>query len=144
MKLELGSAYLGAFGSNFEKTIVIFEIRTLKFPLLQDFVQKINFLNWEPKIPDFRILILEFEDNIVIFQIGTLGFVYWQNFAKKSKVPKSRTKNTLFEKLLSYLDQHLLNYPSTKFCEETKMLKFGSRNPLFWVYLTKNALFGYF
>ena len=58
-------------------------------------------------------------------------------------MPKFVTKNTLvkyfwarlvFKKLLLYLKSAPSNLPNCKFCQKTKMFKFG----------TKNALFGYF
>ena len=67
--------YLGIFGKIFRKTIVIFEISTLKFASLQNFSKKQKCLNFEPKMPDLGILGLEFENNTVLFEISTLEFV---------------------------------------------------------------------
>ena len=64
--------YLAFLGKNFKKTIVIFEISTLKFVYLQNFTEKQRCLNLEPKMPDLGIFGLEFENNIVIFEISTL------------------------------------------------------------------------
>ena len=58
-----------------KKTNVIFEISTLKFVYLQNFMKKQKCLNFGPKMPDLGILGLEFENNIVIFEISTLKFV---------------------------------------------------------------------
>ena len=88
--------YLGIFGQEFKKTIVIFEISILKFVYLQNFTEKLKCLNVGPKMPDLCIFELEFENNIVIFEICTLEFVKMQSFAKKTKMPKFGTKNTLF------------------------------------------------
>ena len=49
--------YLGIFGQDFQKkTIVIFEISTLKFVYLQNFTKKQKFLNLGPKMSDLGIL----------------------------------------------------------------------------------------
>ena len=65
----------GIFGLEFWKTIVTFEIITLKFVYLQNFTKKQKCLNLGPKVPDLGILGLEFENNIVIFEIKTLEFI---------------------------------------------------------------------
>ena len=49
------------FGLEFEKQIVIFEISTLEFIYLQNFVKKRKCLNLGPKIPYLGIFRLEFE-----------------------------------------------------------------------------------
>ena len=58
-----------------KKTIVIFEISTLKFVYLQNFTKKQKSLNLGPKMPDLWIFGLGFENNIAIFEISTLKFV---------------------------------------------------------------------
>ena len=83
--------YMGTFGLEFQKPIVIFEISTLKFVKLQNFTKK-KCLNLGPEMPDLGILGLEFEKNIVIFEISTLKFVKLQNFAKKQKRLNLRPK----------------------------------------------------
>ena len=45
--------YLGAFGSNFEKTIVIFDVRAFEFALFQSLVQKIKILKFNTKNTSF-------------------------------------------------------------------------------------------
>ena len=67
--------YLGVFGQDFLKVLVIFKTNTLKFVYLQNFVKKQKYLNLGPKLPDLGIFGLEFEKNIVIFEIITLNFV---------------------------------------------------------------------
>ena len=77
--------YLGIFdkecliwvvlGKNFKKTIVRFEISTLKFVYLQNFMKKQKCLNLGPKTPNLGNFGLEFENNIVIFEIRILKFV---------------------------------------------------------------------
>ena len=68
-------SYLDIFGQEFEKTIVVFEISTLKFAYLQNFPKKQKCLNLGPKMPDLGIFGLEFWKTIVIFEISTLNFV---------------------------------------------------------------------
>ena len=43
--------YLGVFGLEFENNIVMFEISTLEFVLLQNFDKKLKCLNLGPKMP---------------------------------------------------------------------------------------------
>ena len=62
-------------GKNFKKTIVRFEISTLKFVYLQNFTKKEKCLNLGPKMSDLCIFELEFENNIVILEVSTLEFV---------------------------------------------------------------------
>ena len=68
-------------------------------------------------MPDLGIFGLEFENNIVIFEISTFEFVYLQNLAEKQKCLNLGTKM-----LLGIFDQKCL----------------------IWIFLFKNALFGYF
>ena len=77
--------YLGILGKNLKKTIVIFEISTLKCVYLQNFTKKKKqkCLHLGTKMPDLDIFGLEFENNFVIFEISTLEFAYLQNFAEK-------------------------------------------------------------
>ena len=63
------------FGVEFQKTIVIFEISTLKFLYLQSFAKKQKCLNLGPKLPYLGIFGVEFQKTIVIFEISTLKFV---------------------------------------------------------------------
>ena len=58
-----------------KKTIVRFEISTLKFVNLQNVTKKQKCLILGPKMPDFGISGLEFEGNIVIFEFNTSEFV---------------------------------------------------------------------
>ena len=63
-------SYLGIFdqncfiwvilGKNFKNVIVIFEIRTLKFVCLQNFMKKPKYLNLGPKMPYLGIFGIEF------------------------------------------------------------------------------------
>ena len=60
--------YLGIFGLEFERIIVIFEISALEFSLLQSLVQKKKSLNLGPKMPDLRYFGLEFENTFFILE----------------------------------------------------------------------------
>ena len=62
-------------GKDLKKTIVRFEISTLKFVYLQNFTKKEKCLNLGPKMSDLCIFELEFENNIVILEVSTLEFV---------------------------------------------------------------------
>ena len=66
--------YLSIFRREFKKTIVIFEISTLEFVLLQNFEKKQKCLNLGPKIPYLVIFWMKSENNIVILEISTLEF----------------------------------------------------------------------
>ena len=52
--------YLGIFGLEFQKTIVIFEINSFEFVYLQNFAGKQNCLNLGPKMPYLVISEQEF------------------------------------------------------------------------------------
>ena len=59
--------YLVIFRQEFLKTIVIFEIRTLKFVKLQNFSKKEKHLNLGAKMGYLGIFGLEFYNTIAIF-----------------------------------------------------------------------------
>ena len=61
--------------NNFKRTIVIFEISTLKVVCLRNFAKKQKRLNLGPKMPHLGIFGLEFEKTNVLFEISTLKFV---------------------------------------------------------------------
>ena len=64
------------FGKSFRKTIVIFEISSLKWVYLQNFTKKKKkSLNSGPDMPDLGILGVKLENNIVIFEMSTIEFV---------------------------------------------------------------------
>ena len=66
--------YLGIFGLEFSKTIVIFEIDTLKFVYLQNFAKKQKCKNLRTKMLDFSNFGQEFQKVFVIFEISTLKY----------------------------------------------------------------------
>ena len=66
---------LGNFRVEFWKTIVVFEISTLKFVYLQNFVKKQKCLNLGPKMSYLGIFGIEFWKTFVRFEIGALKFI---------------------------------------------------------------------
>ena len=73
LKCETKNVSLGIFGQEFQKTIVIFEISTLKFVYPQNYMEKQEYLNLGRKTLNLGIFGLAFENNIVIFEISTLA-----------------------------------------------------------------------
>ena len=68
--------YLGIFRLEFENNIVIFEISTLEFAQVQNFVKKKqNCLILGPKMPYLGVFGLEYSKAVVVFEISTLAFV---------------------------------------------------------------------
>ena len=67
--------YFGIFGVEFQKTIVIFQIRTFKFNLFQNFAKKQTSPNLGTKMPYLDIFGLHFKKTDVIFEISTTKFV---------------------------------------------------------------------
>ena len=59
----------------FENNILILEISTLEFTLLQTFRKKQKCINLGPNAPYLGIFGLELENNIVIFEISSVEFV---------------------------------------------------------------------
>ena len=66
-----------------EKTIAIFEIRTLNFFKFQRFVQNLKFLNLGPKMPYLGVLGSIFEKFFVILEISAIELVYWQSLLQR-------------------------------------------------------------
>ena len=75
--------YLGVLGLEFYKTIIIFEIRTLKFVKLQNLGPEMPYWTFLTKSALFGYFRQELKKTIVRFQISTLRFVYLQNFCEK-------------------------------------------------------------
>ena len=143
-------SYFGIFGLEFEKTVAIFEINTLKFVWLQ--ISRKN-------------------KNVSNASLGYFWAGIWKKychiwnqhprlcliakFYKKTKIPKFGTKNALFGyfwtrilKNYCHIGNQLLRICLlAKFCEETKMPNLGLKMPflsifdqkcLIWVFLGKN------
>ena len=60
LNLGLKIPYLGIFGLEFLKAVVIFEISTLKFVKFQNFPKKQKCLNLGPRMPYLGIFGVEF------------------------------------------------------------------------------------
>ena len=67
--------YLGMLGVRISKITVIFEISTVEFRKLLNFVAKQKCLNLGTKMFYLGIFGLKFENNIAIFEINTFEFV---------------------------------------------------------------------
>ena len=142
-KINLGPKmlYLGLWLECW-KTIVIFLINGLQIVQLQSFVQKLEFLNLEPKNALFKCFGQRFWKIIVILEISTLDFVLLQSFVQKIKILKFETKNVRFLYFGTWIWKyccHIWNQRpqiclAAKFGGKIKILKFGA----------KNAWFGYF
>ena len=81
--------YLGIFGLEFEKAIVIFEISTLEFGL-----KKAKITEFGTKNALFEYFGLEFEKNYC--RILKRPQIYLITIFTKKKMPKFGTKNVLF------------------------------------------------
>ena len=138
------------FGLGFENIIAMFQNSILEFVLLQSLVQKEKSLNFGPK--------------------NALFWNFWAGIWKKSylksapsnlsnckfreerKIPKYGTKNVWFgyfwarilESYCQVLNQHLRICLIAKFCKETKMLTFRTKNALFQYFLPKLPYLGIF
>ena len=82
-KFGVKNALFGCFGQQFWKTIVIFEISTLEFALLQSFEQRIKILKFGTKMPDFPYFGAGIWNIIVIFEISVLEFALLQSLVQK-------------------------------------------------------------
>ena len=73
-------AYLGIFGLSFQKTMVIFEISTIKFVKLQNLPKKKKISKFGTKMTYLSTFQLEFSKAIVVFEISTQIFEKFQSF----------------------------------------------------------------
>ena len=120
---------------------VIFEISTLKFVCLQNFTKKQERLNLGQKIPDLSILGLEFWKLLSYLKSASSNLSI-RRISRKTKMPKLRTENALFEYFWARIlescchiwNQHLRISATAKFCEETNMPKFGTKNALLGIF----------
>ena len=138
------------FGLEFENIIAMFQNSILEFVLLQSLVQKEKSLNFGPKNALFWN-----------FWAGIWKKSYLKSapsnlsnckFREKRKIPKYGTKNVWFgyfwarilESYCQVLNQHLRICLIAKFCKETKMLTFRTKNALFQYFLPKLPYLGIF
>ena len=89
---ESKTHYLSSFGLHFSKTIVIFEISTLEFFKMKNFIQNRKALKLRSNKPYLGIFKLEFDRTIVVFQTSTLESFTMQSFERK----KNGTQNFWF------------------------------------------------
>ena len=115
--------------------------------LIQNFVQKLEFLNSELKNVLFGCLGQQFWKTIVIFEISTLEFC--KVLCKKIKILIFGTKNARFAyfgtRIWKYYchiwNRHPQIWVTAKFCEIIKIPKLGIKNALFgyfWAWILKN------
>ena len=103
--LEPKITYLGTFGPEFVKTIVMFEINTFGFVKMQSFILKKK-INLGSKLSYLGTFALAFEKSIVVIQISILKFVKVQHLMKlEPKPPYLGIFGLEFEKLFC----HFLN-----------------------------------
>ena len=89
-------SYLGILGRNFEKTIVIFEISTLKFVYLENFTKKQNCLNLGQKMPDLGILGARVWKQYCHIWNQHPGICLIAKFLENTEMRKFGTRNALF------------------------------------------------
>ena len=105
-------------------------------------MQKLEFLNLEPKNTLFKCFAQQLWKTIVIFEISTLEFALLQSFVKKMKILKCGTKHVIFPYFVAGIWKYYCHIWHqcpwicllAKFGAKIKIFKFG----------TKNAWFGYF
>ena len=85
LKSRTQNALLGCFWAEFENHTIVFEMSTLEFACLQNFVKNWKCLNLGQKMSYLGVLTLEFLKTIVIFQISILEFVNLRKFVKNWK-----------------------------------------------------------
>ena len=141
--------YFGIFGHKFQKTIVIFEISTLKFSKLKNFLKKQKCLNLGRSKTYFSIFLPRtrkcycriWNQHPQIFQMTKF-------LKKKTKMPKFVTINALsghfwariLKSCCRIWDQHHQICQIAKFCEKAKMAKYGIKNAwsgYFWAGILK-------
>ena len=145
LNLEPKNTLFKCFGQQFWKDIVIFDISTLEFALLQSFVQKIKILCQISVSWDWNLEICCHFSN----QRPRICLV--AKFGAKIQILKFVTKNAWFGcswtwswKLYCHIwTQHPRLCLIAKFREKMKMAKFGTKNALFgnfWVIILKRLL----
>ena len=108
--------------------------------------------NFGPKMPYLGIFGQGFEKNYCHICNQHLQIYLIAKFRGKTKMPKFGTKNALFacfwvgilKQYCHISNQHVRICLIATFRGKTKMPKFGRPKMSYWVFLRKNALFGYF
>ena len=83
LKFGTKNALFGCFGQQFWKIIVIFEISTLEFSLLESFVQKIKSLKFGTKNARSSYFGARIWKYYCVFEISVLKFVLLQSLVQK-------------------------------------------------------------
>ena len=128
-------SYLGFFGLEFEKNIVIFEISTLEFVELIKFAEKTEMPKFRRKNALFGYFWNIILKTIVVFEISTLKFVYLQNFTKNPKRINLEPKLWLllgkkYEKTILVFQISTLKFVYFQlFIKKQNCLKLGPRMP---------------
>ena len=159
-KFGTKSALFGYFWARILKNYCHIWNQHPRITVIAKFCKKTNCLNLRPKMPYFGIfdqkchslVFLGKNFNfIVTFEISTFKFVYLQNFTRKQKClnlgPKMPNRVFLdwnLKTILSYLKLAPPNLPNYKISRKNKNAKIWDQKCLIWVFLTKNAIFGYF
>ena len=90
-------SYLGIFGLEFKSDVVIFEISSLDFVWLQNFVKKLKCLDLGPKMPYLDILGIKSSKNYCRIWNQHPRIRQTAKFCEKMKMPKFGTKNDWLE-----------------------------------------------
>ena len=145
--------YLDFLGNNFKKLLSCLKsapsnLSTCKILLKK----KKKCLKLGPKCLIQVFLGQNFKKAFVIFEVNTLKFVQNQNFGKKIKQkwlnlrPKMSYLDFLgqnFKEVWQYFKSAPSNLSYCKISRKTNAYIFGPKMPC-WIFLTENALFGYF
>ena len=119
LNFGLKSLYLGLFGLHFSKKLVLFEISTLKFFNLPDFMRK----QWCLKLW------------LKMLYLGIVGAIIFKKYCPIWNQHPGICRFLKFSKNFCHIwSQHTEICQFGKFCEKTMMSKF----------VTKNALLGHF
>ena len=135
------------FGVKFSKTIVIVEIRP-QFYLIAKFRKKAKMSKFGNTNALFGCFWARILKNYCHIWNQHLQIFYLQNIYKKRKLPKFLTKSALsvyfWARILkNYCDTSNQHPAICMIAKFRKKITFGPKN-LYWVFLNKNALFGYF
>ena len=128
-KIGTKSALFWVFlGKNFKKTIVIFEMTTLKFVYLQNFTEKQKCQNLGPKVSDFGIFSAGVWKQYCHIWNQHPRICLIAKICGKTKMPKCGTQNAsvgyfwarILKILLSYLKSAPSNFSNCKISRKNK------------------------